>query len=510
MPEYDVYRRYRGGIIMRLEKLLSRLSYTVVCGDVEVDISDVIYDSRKVCRGCVFVCLEGASFDGHDFAQAAIDAGAAAVVAGRDIKAEGAAVIRVDDTRKALAFMSAEYFGRPADTLTTIGITGTKGKTTTACMIRSILEVAGMKTGVIGTLGIIIGDKLIKTANTTPESYEIQKAMRQMIDEGCKCVVMEASSLGLKWHRTDGFCFDYGLFTNFSHDHIGGVEHADMEEYAQCKAMLFRQCLTGIMNIDDPAYTKMLEDHTCRVETFGFSDKAELRASDDKLVSRAGYLGVGFKISGKVDMTVSAAIPGKFNVYNALAAIAVCLDIGADKQAIVEGLDKVRVKGRVEPVPIAADFTLLIDYAHNALSMENILTTLREYKPERLITLFGAGGNRPRDRRYEMGEISGRLSDLSVITEDNSRFENVMDIIDDIRTGIDRTGGKYVVIPDRTDAIRYCLENGRKGDIIVLAGKGHEDYQDKNGVKTHYDEREVIAGLIAEGVLEKNSKGEET
>ena len=272
MLEYDVYRRYRGGIIMRLEKLLSRLSYTVVCGDVEVDISDVIYDSRKVCRGCVFVCLEGASFDGHDFAQAAIDAGAAAVVAGRDIKAEGAAVIRVDDTRKALAFMSAEYFGRPADTLTTIGITGTKGKTTTACMIRSILEVAGMKTGVIGTLGIIIGDKLIKTANTTPESYEIQKAMRQMIDEGCKCVVMEASSLGLKWHRTDGFCFDYGLFTNFSHDHIGGVEHADMEEYAQCKAMLFRQCLTGIMNIDDPAYTKMLEDHTCRVETFGFSD----------------------------------------------------------------------------------------------------------------------------------------------------------------------------------------------------------------------------------------------
>lgn len=506
MSEYDIYRRNKGGIIMKLEKLLSRVNYTVVCGDTKADISDVIYDSRKVCRNCVFVCLEGANFDGHDFAQAAIDAGAAAVVVSRDVKAEGAAVIRVNDTRKALAFMSAEYFGNPADTLTTIGITGTKGKTTTACMIRSILEKAGMKTGVIGTLGIIIGDKLIKTANTTPESYEIQKAMRRMIDEGCKCAVMEASSLGLKWHRTDGFLFDYGLFTNFSHDHIGGVEHADMEEYAQCKAMLFRQCSTGIMNIDDPACGKMLENHTCRVETFGFSEKAELRGSDDKLVSRAGYLGVSFRMSGKAEMTVSTAIPGKFNVYNALAAAAVCLDIGADKQAVIDGLNEVKVNGRVEPVPIDADFTLLIDYAHNALSMENILTTLREYKPERLITLFGAGGNRPRDRRYEMGEISGRLSDLSVITEDNSRFENVMDIIEDIRTGINKTGGRYVVVPDRTDAIRYCLENGKKGDIIVLAGKGHEDYQDKNGVKTHYDEREVIAKLIKEGALDKKDK----
>ena len=490
---------------MKLEELLSEVSYTVLSGDTDMEISDVIYDSRRVCRDCVFVCLAGASFDGHDFAQKAADAGAAAVVVGRDVAVTGAAVIKVDDTRRALAFMSAAYFGAPAKELTTIGITGTKGKTTTACMIRSILESAGMKTGVIGTLGIIIGDKLIKTANTTPESYEIQRAMRRMIDEGCKCVVMEASSLGLKWHRTDGFVFDYGIFTNFSHDHIGGVEHADMEEYAQCKAMLFRQCRTGIMNIDDPACGKMLEGSTCRVETFGLSEKAELRASDDELVSKAGYLGVRFKVSGRLDMTVSAAVPGKFNVYNALAAIAVCLDAGADKQAIEDGLNGFKVKGRVEPVPISADFTLLIDYAHNALSMENILSTLREYKPERLITLFGAGGNRPRDRRFEMGEISGRMSDLSVITEDNSRFENVMDIIEDIKTGINKTGGKFVVVPDRTDAIRYCLENGRKGDIIVLAGKGHEDYQDKNGVKTHYDEREVIAQLIAEGILDKKA-----
>ena len=481
---------------MKLEKLISKLDYSVVCGSTDIDISDVIYDSRKVCKDCLFVCLVGSAADGHKYAQAAVDAGAAAIVVSRDIEITGATVIKTDDTRKALAFISAEYFGNPADTLKTIGITGTKGKTTTAMMIRSILEKGGIKTGVIGTIGIMIGDKLIKTANTTPESYEIQKAMKQMIDEGCKCVVMEASSLGLKWHRTDGFIFDYGIFTNFSHDHIGGVEHKDMEEYAECKAMLFRQCKTGIFNIDDPKTPYMTENASCSIETFGFSENSELRASNEHLISRAGYLGVRFNVSGRLNMTIDAGIPGKFNVYNALAAAAVCLHFDVTEKNIFDGLNEVKVKGRVEPVNVPGSFTLLIDYAHNAVSMENILETLREYSPNRLITLFGAGGNRPRDRRYEMGEISGKLSDLSVITEDNSRFEDVNDIIEDIKTGIKKTDGKYIVIPDRTEAIRYCIENAQDGDIIVLAGKGHEDYQDKNGVKTHYDEREVIANII--------------
>ncbi len=481
---------------MTLEQLIARLNYTVLCGSTDIEISDVIYDSRKVCKDCLFVCLEGSNVDGHQYIDAAVKGGAAAIVVSKDVEACGVTVIKTENTRKALAFISAEYFGNPADTLKTIGITGTKGKTTTANMIRSILEKGGIKTGVIGTLGIIIGDKLIKTANTTPESYEIQKAMRQMIDEGCKCVVMEASSLGLKWHRTDGFFFDYGIFTNLSHDHIGGVEHADMEEYARCKAMLFRQCSTGIFNIDDEKTPFMCENSTCKIETFGFSENAELKASGEQLISKPGYLGVRFDVSGRLDMTVDVDIPGKFNVYNALASIAVCLHFDVTKQNIFDGLNEVKVKGRVEPVRIPGSFTLLIDYAHNALSMENILETLREYHPKRLITMFGAGGNRPRDRRYEMGEISGRMSDLSVITEDNSRFENVMDIIEDIKVGIHKTQGKYVVIPDRTDAIRYCIENAQDGDIIVLAGKGHEDYQDKNGVKTHYDEREVIAEIL--------------
>ena len=240
---------------MKLTELLENVRCEVLCGDVETDISDVIYDSRKVVPHCVFVCLVGSSTDGHQYMQKAIDGGAAAVVVSKDVPCpDGVTVVKVEDTRQALAFMSAAYFGHPAKTLKTIAVTGTKGKTTTACMIRSILEKGGIKTGVIGTLGIVIGDTIMKTANTTPESYEIQKAMRQMIDEGCGCVVMEASSLGLKWHRTDGFVFDYGLFTNLSHDHIGGVEHADMEEYIQCKAMLFRQCRTGLLNVDDAAF----------------------------------------------------------------------------------------------------------------------------------------------------------------------------------------------------------------------------------------------------------------
>lgn len=482
---------------MKLEKLLTRINYTVVSGSTEIDITDVIYDSRKVIKGCAFVCLVGSAVDGHKFAEDAVKKGAAAVIVSRDdISVSGVTVIKTEDTRKALAFMSAEYFGNPADTLTTIGITGTKGKTTTASMVQAILEKGGIKTGTIGTLGIVIGDKIIKTDNTTPESYEIQKALRQMIDEGCKCCVMEASSLGIKWHRTDGFIFDYGIFTNFSHDHIGGVEHPTMEDYLACKAKLFRQCTTGIINIDDPTAEKMMENHTCSIETFGCDPKAELKASDATLISKPGYLGVHFDVSGTVNMAVDVAIPGLFTVHNALAAIAVCRHFNIPQQAIYDGLNEVKVKGRVEAVNVPGNYTLLIDYAHNAVSMENVLTTLREYHPNRLVTLFGAGGNRPRDRRFEMGEISGRLSDLSVITEDNSRMEDVNDIIADIKVGMEKTDGKYIAIPDRTDAIRYCIENAQDGDIIVLAGKGHEDYQDKNGKKTHYDEREVIDAIL--------------
>lgn len=483
---------------MTLKNLLKNLNYELIQGNDDIEVSDIIYDSRKVVPGTVFVCLEGYNSDGHTYAQDALNKGAAALVVSKSVETdnEDATIIKVDDTREALALMSAEFFGNPAKSLKTVAVTGTKGKTTTVAMIKSILDEDGIKTGTIGTLGIIIGDKLIKTNNTTPESYEVEKAMRQMVDEGCKAMVIEASSLGLKWHRIDGITFDIGVFTNFSDDHIGDSEHKDLAEYLYCKSLLFKKCAYGIANCDDPAWKKVTENAVCPIETFGYSENADLRAFNDRLISQAGFIGVHFETDGIARLSPDVSIPGKFNVYNAVAAIAVCLKLGVSREAVLAGLKKAKVKGRVEIVDVPGNYTLLIDYAHNAVSMENVLSTLRQYNPNRLITMFGAGGNRPKVRRYEMGEISGKMSDLSVITEDNSRFEDVMDIIEDIKTGINKTDGKYVVVPNRKDAIRYCMENARDGDIVVLAGKGHEDYQEIKGVKYHLDEREVIADIV--------------
>lgn len=480
---------------MRLTDLLEGLTYTC-SGSTDVEISQIVYDSRKVEKGCAFVCLCGSKIDSHDFAQQAADAGAAAIIAQREISVAGAVVVNVENTRYVLAVLSAAYFGHPAERLRVVGITGTKGKTTTSYMIRSILESAGIKTGLIGTIGIMIGDKVIQTENTTPESYDVQRYLAMMADEGCQAAVIEASSIGLKDHRVSGFTFDIGLFTNFSPDHIGGSEHKTLEEYMQCKSMLFRQCKTGIINIDDENWQGIIENHTCEIETYGFHSEAQLRAKNEKLISRPGYLGAHFDMEGLLNFGADVDIPGKFSVYNALAAVAVCRHFSVKEGHYKEGLNSVKVKGRVEPVPVPGNYTLLIDYAHNALSMENILETLREYQPHRLICMFGAGGNRARSRRYEMGEVSGRMADLSVITADNSRFEDVMDIIEDIKVGLQKTDGKYVVIPDRKEAIKYCMEHAEDGDIIVLAGKGHEDYQEINGVKYHLDEREVIADII--------------
>lgn len=485
---------------MKLEQLFKTVDYKIISGNAEAEISDIVYDSRKIKPGDLFVCLKGYNSDGHAYAAQAVEKGASAILISDDldIDTKNLAVVKVKDTRETLAYISAQFFGQPAKELTTIAITGTKGKTTTVAMIKRILECAGIKSGTIGTLGIIIGDKTIPTNNTTPESYEIQSAMRRMVDEGCKAMIIEASSIGLKWHRVDAVEFDYGIFTNFSHDHIGGAEHKDMAEYLECKAMLFKKCRLGLINRDDEKWEEILKGATCKYKTYGFSKDADYVASNDSLLSTPGFLGASFELSGEREMKVEVAIPGHFSVYNALSAISVCAEMGIKNEHIAEGLKTVAVKGRVEIVPVPGNYTLLIDYAHNALSMENVLTTLRQYNPHRLITMFGAGGNRPKVRRYEMGETSGRLSDLSVITEDNSRFEDVMDIIEDIKTGLAKTDGKYVVVPNRKDAIKYCIEHAEDGDIIVLAGKGHEDYQEIKGVKYHMDERELIAECLEE------------
>ncbi len=484
---------------MRLDKLLERLDYEVLQGSDQIEITTLINDSRKAEKGSVFVCISGAVSDGHVYAADVAAKGAAALVVEHEVDVpEDVTVICVKDTRYALALMSAAYFGYPADKMKIIGITGTKGKTTTTYMIRSILEGVGHKVGLIGTIEAIIGEKHIPASNTTPESYTIQKYFAEMVKEGCDCVVMEVSSQGLMLHRTAGILFEIGIFTNLGKDHIGPNEHKDFEDYKRCKGLLFRQCRLGIANVDDKYFKDVFKNATCKVETFGFSENADLRAENVRLVSRPGYLGVAYHVSGLMDFDVEIDIPGKFSVYNSLTAIAVCRHFQVPEERIKNALKKAKVKGRIEMVRVSDEFTLMIDYAHNAMSLESLLTTLKEYNPKRLVCLFGCGGNRSRDRRYEMGEVSGRLADLTIITSDNPRFEEPQDIIDDIKTGIGRTDGKYVEICDRKEAIRYAIANGQPGDVIVLAGKGHEDYQEIRGVKHPMDERVLIAEILDE------------
>ncbi len=482
---------------MKLSQLLERLEYEVVQGSDQIEITTLINDSRKVEKGSAFVCISGAVVDGHEFVKDVAGKGAAAVIVEKEVVApEEMTVIRVADTRYALALMSAAYFGYPADKLKVIGITGTKGKTTTTYMIKSILEDVGHKVGLIGTIEAIIGDKKIPAANTTPESYTIHKYFAEMVEAGCDSVVMEVSSQGLMLHRTAGIPFEIGIFTNLGKDHIGPNEHKDFEDYKHCKGLLFKQCRLGIANVDDPYFEDVFRGATCKTETFGFSEKADLRAVDTHLVSRPGYLGVAYHVSGLMDFDVEIDIPGTFSVYNSLTAIAVCRHFGVPVENIKRALKVAKVKGRIEMVKVSDEFTLMIDYAHNAMSLESLLTTLKEYHPVRLVCLFGCGGNRSRDRRFEMGEVSGRLADLTIITSDNPRFEEPQAIIDDIKTGIGRTNGKYVEICDRKEAIRYAIEHGQQGDVIVLAGKGHEDYQEIKGVKHPMDERVLIEEIL--------------
>lgn len=484
---------------MKLSRLLERLEYEVIQGSDQTEITTLINDSRKVEKGSVFVCISGAVSDGHRFAEEVAQKGAAALIVEKDVTvSEGVSVIRVKDTRYALALMSASYFGYPADKLKVIGITGTKGKTTTTYMIKSILEDVGHKVGLIGTIEAIIGEKKIPAANTTPESYTIHRYFAEMVEVGCDSVVMEVSSQGLMLHRTAGIPFEIGIFTNLGHDHIGPNEHKDFEDYKRCKGLLFQQCRLGIANIDDPYFEDVFRGATCKVETFGLSGQADLRAANTHLVSRPGYLGVAYHVSGRMDFDVEIDIPGTFSVYNSLTAIAVCGHFKVPAKVIQRALKAAKVKGRIEMVKVSDDFTLMIDYAHNAMSLESLLTTLKEYHPSRLVCLFGCGGNRSKDRRYEMGEVSGRLADLSIITSDNPRFEEPQAIIDDIKIGIGKTSGRYVEICDRKEAIRYAIANGRPGDVIVLAGKGHEDYQEIKGVKYPMDERVLIAEVLKE------------
>lgn len=483
--------------------LLKGLKYECIKGSVDVEISEVVNDSRNVTKDCLFLCIEGAKFDAHTIAADVVKAGAAVLVISKDVELPEAAevtLIKVADTRYAMAFIAAAYYGNPADSMKIIGVTGTKGKTTTTYLVKSILENAGHKVGLVGTIETIIGDKSIPSCNTTPESLVLQQYFKEMKDAGCDTVVMEVSSQGLMLHRTQGFIFDYGIFTNMEPDHIGPNEHSSFEQYMAYKGLLFKQCRVGIVNCDDKHWKTVLDGYTCELETYGFSEEADLRASDLELVTGAGFLGISFKVSGLLEMEANAHLPGKFSAYNALTAIAICRHFDVSREDIQKALLNASAKGRIEMVKVADNFTLMIDYAHNAMALESLLTTLKEYNPNRLVCLFGCGGNRSKLRRYEMGEVSGRLADLTIITSDNPRFEEPQDIIDDIKTGIGKTTGSFVEICDRKEAIRYAITHGEDGDIIVLAGKGHEDYQEIKGVKYPMDERVLIQEILEDNV----------
>lgn len=484
---------------MKLSDLLCGLEYKVVSGSIDIEINQIHNDSRKVGTGDLFFCITGAVSDGHQYAEDVYKKGAACLIVEKDVEVpDDITVIKTSSTRYAMGAVSSRFYGEPSKKLTVIGITGTKGKTTTTYMIQEMLMAAGHKTGLIGTIEIIDGRQRIHAAHTTPESILLHKYLKDMVDNGLDSVVMEVSSQGLMLDRVAGVDFDYGIFTNLSKDHIGPNEHGSFEEYMMWKAKLFTVCKTGIFNIDDCHAADMMENAACEIVTYGMNSDSNYKARNFRLYSKDGVLGIEYDLSGNVSGDVIVDLPGEFSVHNSLAAIAVADLMGVPFSDIQRILKDIKVRGRVEMIPISDAFTILIDYAHNAMAMESLYTALRAYNPKRLVSVFGCGGNRSRDRRFEMGEVSGDMADMTIITSDNPRYEKPQDIINDIITGIEKTDGAYVEIPDRKEAMRHAIMNAKEGDLIVFAGKGHEDYQEICGVKHHMDERDLIKEILEE------------
>jgi UDP-N-acetylmuramoyl-L-alanyl-D-glutamate--2,6-diaminopimelate ligase len=503
---------------MKLRELVEGLEVEIICGDLDTEVVSITNDSRKAEKDCLYFAVPGARVDGAEFIADVIRHGASVIVTEKNEKQlsvnlnndiflngsfEGVdenvvTIVSVENVRYAMGIMSSRFYHDPSDELVVIGVTGTKGKTTTTYMIREMLELAGIKTGLIGTIEILDGKKSIPAANTTPESIVIHKTMRDMIDNDMECVVMEVSSQGLKLDRVAGVEFDCAIFTNMSPDHIGPNEHENYEEYRECKKKLFSMATKGIYNVDDPEAAFMIEGSTAIPITYGCNEYADYRASGHNLYSENGILGIEYDLEGTLEGKVKVDLPGEFSIHNSLAAIVVADMMGVEFDDIKRILESIKVRGRVEMIPISDKFTLMIDYAHNGMSLESLLTAIKEYNPARLVTLFGCGGNRSKDRRYEMGEVSGRLADFTIITSDNPREEDPQAIIDDIKVGIAKTDGEYAEIIDRKEAIRFAIMNAKEGDVIILAGKGHEDYQEINGVKHHMDERDLIKEILEE------------
>lgn len=483
---------------MKVKEWLKELSYELVQGSLSEEADEVVYDSRKAGSGSVFVCMKGANVDAHLFIPDVLEKGTRILVVEDDVTVPAdITVIKVKNARNALSLLSAARFDYPAKKMVTIGVTGTKGKTTSTYMIKTILEAAGEKVGLIGTNGAVIAGVHYPTRNTTPESYILQEYFAKMVEAGCTYVVMEVSSQSYLMHRVDGLFFDYSIFLNISNDHIGPNEHASFEEYLYFKKQLLQNSKTALINRDDEHFAEIVEGAAAEIKTFSIEEAADFRAEEIRYIREHDFVGLDFKVSGLYDIEVRVNVPGRFNVYNALAAVSVCSYFNLQKEQVCHAMEHMKVDGRMEIVYKSAKCTVIVDYAHNAVSMESLLKTLRDYRPKRLVCVFGCGGNRAKERRYSMGESAGRLADLSIITADNSRFEKVEDILADIKIGLSRTGGTYIEIPDRREAIEYSIAHAETGDIIAIIGKGHEDYQEIEGVRYPFLDRTVVEETVA-------------
>ncbi len=485
---------------MKLKRLLSKIEYKARGNfDCDFNVEELCHDSRRTHSGSLFVCVKGALSDGHDYVKSAYSRGCRYFVTEKEIDLPSdASVFITPNTRIALSLMSAEFFENPSHELTVIGITGTKGKTTTALMIYEILNKCGKTSGYIGSNGVDFGKFHYETANTTPESYDLQMYMREMVLAGVKYLVMEVSSQALYLHRVHGIEFDICIYTNLSVDHIGGNEHPTFEHYKECKRSLFCDygAKTVIYNTDD-GYANEMISGTSAKEKISYSLKgcADYSASDIIPFKTDGALGIEFTFTVNDKRYKSRlCFPGKFSVYNALCAIATCALCGLDVEKIANTLTRVRIKGRFELVDALPYATFIIDYAHNEVSLTSALEALREYNPNRLICLFGSVGGRTQGRRAEMGRVAARLADFSIITSDNPDFEDPESIMADIESQFSNKES-YIKISDRKEALSYAVAMAKKGDVFLLAGKGHETYQLIMGEKVPFSEREILEKL---------------
>lgn len=487
---------------MKLKKILKNIDYETISDIDNIEIEDIAYNSRNVKENYIFVCISGETLDGHEYIMEAYNQGCRVFVVEKDIVTpKDTITLKVKNSRIALSKISANFFGNPSDKLKVIGITGTKGKTTVTNYISSVLNKAKINTGTIGTNGVFYNDIKEKTYNTTPESYEVQKTLDNMVNSGVEVVIMEISSAGIMMNRVDDINFDVAVYLNIATDHIGPKEHPTFEHYLDCKAKLFTLAKHGIVNIDDAYSDYVIKKATCSIETFSIIKNADSLAKDIEYTESINELGIKYSYEALEEkFKVYVPSPGMFSIYNSLAVISVCKYLGIENNIIVDALQSTGVKGRVEILPILPYAKVIIDYAHNGVSLENILQTLKMYKHNRLICLFGSVGGRTELRRKELGDVAARECDLCILTSDNPNFENPMNIIRDIARSFEDYPCEYIVEADRKKAIEFAIKILKQGDILVLAGKGHEEYQLINGEQIYFNEKE-IATSVADNIL---------